>query len=271
MVAILTLIIVLVVSLLLTRVATVALVTTGLSRESARFQARSAFTGVGFTTGESEKVVTHPVRRRILMLVMLLGNAGFVTAVSTLVIGFVGDGNQSDDRTKLAILVVCVVVLWQLASSSKVDRFLSRWIERTLRRHTDLDTRDYAKLLQLAEGYTVRELKVRDQDWLCERTLADLALRDEGVLVLGIERGEDWFGVPDGDSKVIADDVLLLYGRSENLDQLDERRAGSTGEREHRRATAEQEREAREEKVREQQSEREKREEEREERTETRE
>lgn len=262
MIAILTLIIVLVVSLLLTRVATVALVTTGLSREAARFQARSAFTGVGFTTGESEKVVGHPVRRRILMLVMLLGNAGFVTAVSSLVIGFVGNGDRSNDWTKLAILVVCVVALWQLASSPKVDRFLSRWIERALRRHTDIDVRDYAKLLQLAEGYTVRELKVQHEDWLCDRSLADLALRDEGVLVLGIERGDEWFGVPDGSSTVIADDVLLLYGRNENLDQLDERRAGFTGEREHERAAVEQEREARVEKVREKRSERKKREEE---------
>jgi len=33
---------------------------TGLSRESARFQARSALTGGGFTTTESEAVVRHP-------------------------------------------------------------------------------------------------------------------------------------------------------------------------------------------------------------------
>jgi hypothetical protein len=49
------------------RVATSALVMTGMARESARFQARSAFLGVGFTTGEAESVVDHPVRRRIAM------------------------------------------------------------------------------------------------------------------------------------------------------------------------------------------------------------
>ncbi|MEE3220394.1 MAG: potassium transporter TrkA, partial [Planctomycetota bacterium] len=55
MVAVATLLITLTVTLLITRVATVALMVTGLSRESARFQARSALTGVGFTTYESEK------------------------------------------------------------------------------------------------------------------------------------------------------------------------------------------------------------------------
>ncbi len=63
-------------SLLVTRVASIALAMTGLSHDLAKFQARSAFTGVGFTTSEAEKVVAHPVRRRILMLLMLLGNAG---------------------------------------------------------------------------------------------------------------------------------------------------------------------------------------------------
>ena len=45
----------------LTRIATVALQLTGLSKANARFQARSAFTGVGYTTSEAEDTVNHPV------------------------------------------------------------------------------------------------------------------------------------------------------------------------------------------------------------------
>lgn len=62
MTAVVSLLVVLTVSLLVTRIATVALTATGLSRETARFQARSAFSGSGFTTSESEAVVRHPVR-----------------------------------------------------------------------------------------------------------------------------------------------------------------------------------------------------------------
>ena len=76
MLAIASLLVVVLISLIVTRVATVALVSTGLSREMARFQARSAFTGTGFTTQEAESVVNHPVRRRIVMALMLAGNAG---------------------------------------------------------------------------------------------------------------------------------------------------------------------------------------------------
>ena len=82
MAPIISLLIILTLSILITRIATVALVVTGLSREAARFQARSAYTGVGFTTDESEKVVNHPVRRKILLVLMLLGNAGIITTIS---------------------------------------------------------------------------------------------------------------------------------------------------------------------------------------------
>jgi hypothetical protein len=83
------LLVVLTFSFLYTRLATVALTMTGL-RELARLQSVSAFTGVGFTTTESEKVVNHSVRRRILIFVMIVGNAGIVTAIASLILSFAG-------------------------------------------------------------------------------------------------------------------------------------------------------------------------------------
>jgi hypothetical protein len=90
MVALISVLVIVLLSLLVVRVATVALSLTGMSREAARFQARSALTGVGFTTSEAEDVVTHPVRRRIVGGLMLLGSAGLVTAVSSLILSFGG-------------------------------------------------------------------------------------------------------------------------------------------------------------------------------------
>ena len=52
MTAILSLLLVVTLSILVTRIAAVALRHTGLARQTARFQARSAFSGAGFTTSE---------------------------------------------------------------------------------------------------------------------------------------------------------------------------------------------------------------------------
>jgi hypothetical protein len=61
MTALISLIIIFTLSALITKIASEALVHTGLSKQSAKFQARSAFTGVGFTTSEAEHIVNHPV------------------------------------------------------------------------------------------------------------------------------------------------------------------------------------------------------------------
>lgn len=153
MIPIITLLIVIFVSLLLTRIATVALTHTGLSRESAKFQARSAFTGVGFTTSESEKVVNHPTRRRILLLLMLLGNAGVVTAVAALIVSFINLEHSGTLFWKLVLLISGLVLLWALANSSWVDRRMSVLISKALKTYTRISVQDYAGLLRLARGY----------------------------------------------------------------------------------------------------------------------
>lgn len=76
MVPLYSLIIIITLSILVNRVATIALMHTGLSKEVAKFQARSALTGVGFTTTESENIVQQPVRRRILFPLMLSATPG---------------------------------------------------------------------------------------------------------------------------------------------------------------------------------------------------
>ena len=105
MIAIASLLIVVLISLLVVRISAVALTFTGLSKESASFQARSAFTGVGFTTSESESLVNRPVRRRVIMMLMFLGNAGIVTAAATLLLSFAGTCESGAWAIRLAVLL----------------------------------------------------------------------------------------------------------------------------------------------------------------------
>lgn len=233
MVALSGLLVVILVSLVITRVATVALTLTGISRESARFQARSALSGVGFTTGEAEAVVNHPVRRRVVMVLMLLGGAGTVTVIGALFLSF-ANADASQRTTRLAMLLGGLLAVWLLARSAWVDRRLSKVIARALKRWTDLDARDYAALLHLSGRYTVMEMAVNAGDWVADRTLGELALRDEGVVVLGISRPNGtYLGAPRFDTEIRAHDTLVLYGRSPRLCELDRRPAGPLGDARH--------------------------------------
>jgi TrkA-C domain len=227
------LLLIIAVSLVVTRVATVVLTATGLSREVARFQARSAFTGAGFTTSESEEIVGHPLRRRVVMGLMLLGNAGIVASVGSLMVGFTRGHSGNDELIKIGELATGLLAIVWISRSSIVDRRLNELIRLALHNWTDVETRDRADLLELADDYAVTELVVADGEWVASRTLADLSLRDEGIAVLGVTRGGVYTGTPKGDTCVEPGDTLVLYGLGEALAELDCRPAGAEGERRH--------------------------------------
>ncbi len=233
-----TIIIVLALSLLVIRVATVALAFTGLSEELARFQTQSAFFGVGFTTKESESITGHPVRRRVISVVMILGHAVFATAVSALILSFM---DKQDILTRLIYIAVGVVILWIIFTSEWIGRKLSRLISWALRRWTTLDVRDYSSLLHLADRYTVTEIQIQPKDWVAGKTLGELNLTSEGVLVLGVQRADgSYIGAPTGRTKIAENDTMILYGRHEALAELDRRRAGLRGDSAHKKAIAQQ-------------------------------
>ena len=241
MAATITLIIILILSFLITRIATIALTHTGLSRATAKFQARSAFTGVGFTTNESEKVVNNPVRRRILLILMILGNAGIVTGISTLIISFTGIENSRSAWMKLAILVSFIIILWIVANSKWVEIKLANLISRFLKKYTRLDVNDYASLLNLGGDFRISEIAVEENHWLLGKKIKESKLRDEGIIILAITRMDGTFlGAPQASTEIHQQDSIIVYGRATSLDNLQNRIEGRMGQIEHKKSVQEQ-------------------------------
>lgn len=241
MLPIISVLIILSLSLLVIRIATTILMHTGMSRESARFQARSAFTGVGFTTSESESMMTHPIRRRVTMILMLCGNAGIVTVLASVLLTFLGDRTPEAITQRLGVLLLGLVVLWLVSSSRWVDRILYLLISWILKHTTQLDLRDYSSLLHLADNHEIVELAIEDSDWIANKTLKEVELAREGMIVIGINRKEGGFvGAPYGPTIIRPGDVLMIYGRSDSIKELDERRSGYSGDLAHQQAINEQ-------------------------------
>lgn len=237
MLAIVSLLVIVTLSLLVTRAASVALTYTGLSQEAARFQARSAFSGVGYTTSEAEDVVRHPVRRRIVMALMLLGNAGFVTVASAIILTFVSDSGSVAWWLRLAFIFGGLGLLYGFGRIPWVDRKTHQLIEASLRKWTTLEARDFEQLLCLTGDYGVSELVIGTEDWLAHKTLGEAKLDDEGVTVLGIHRGDGTYvGVPTLQTRLQPKDRIIAYGRSGQLAEIDLRCAGDEGDLLHQQA-----------------------------------
>lgn len=145
-------------SIFIVRVAAVALRLTGLEESSARFQALSAFSGTGFTTSEAETVVNYPVRRRIVAILMIIGNMGLVTVFATLVVSLVRtDGEVSAVIVQLAWLLGGLALLWFLVLNAAADRIMCSIIGTILESTTLLGKRSFHRLLQIGDGYSVCE------------------------------------------------------------------------------------------------------------------
>ncbi len=229
---------VLFVSLLVVRVATVALTLTGVSRDLAQFQALSAFTGSGFTTNESEDIVNHPTRRRIIMYLMLAGNAGIVLAVGSVVMSFVNIKDQDDwyDAAwiRMLFMLTGAILLLLLSRSRWAGDALWRINTWCLAHLTQIELHDYMRILRLAHDFIVSEVHIHESDWLAGKTLADSQLASEGALVLGIERADGkYIGAPRGVSRIEPGDTLILYSSQQQTLSLIDRHADMIGNLKH--------------------------------------
>ncbi len=242
MVSLISLLVILIISVLVTKVASQALTHTGLSKEAAKFQARSAFTGVGYTTSESERIVNHPVRRRIVLTLMLIGNVGVISAVASLILTFVGkDITAKDTIIRLVIILASLFALWKISKSKWMENRIVRIINKALEKFSAVKVKDYVELLKLQDGYEITVLTVREDDWMNEKTLGECDLREEGVNVLGVQRYDGtYIGTPDGNTRIVAEDQLMVYGRVESLRKLEKRKKDPGGDEEHEKAIAEQ-------------------------------
>lgn len=235
------------VSMLINRIATIALRLTGLSKEMAEFQARSVITGTGFTTSESENIVQHPARRRIIKLTMLVQSAGLITVISTFILSFIGTATAGEALQRGVVLITGLLVLVFLSQNRLVERHLERIIKRMLRQYANLEIKDYHMLLDVDEGYMVNRFTIEEQSWLANKALDELNLLQEGIIVLSIHRNDGSIaGAPRGTYTLRPGDVITVYGKDESLRELSKRLEGAAGDAAHKRAIARHEEDKRE-------------------------
>ena len=214
MLAALTLFVVLTLSVMVIRTAAVALRITGLPEEVARFQARSAFTGAGFTTSESEAILRHPVRRRIVSILMVVGNLGFVSVMATIVVSLIASGEaEGGILGQLLWLAGVLLVLWFVALNPLADRIICGAIGKILASSQGFGGRRPARLLQLPQGRSVAQLLAHPDSGLPGKPLGTLAAG--GAVVLGVLRDDGSFlDLPDAAEEIRLADEIFVYGEA---------------------------------------------------------
>ena len=223
MIALFSLLIIIALSIIVVRIGSTALELTGLSSEIASFQAQSAFSGVGYTTVESEAIVTHPVRRRIIRVLILLGSAGVTTAIATLVLTFVGQSGK-DVVVRGEVLFIGLLGILLFARSKHIYNIMKILITKALEKWTTLRIYDYEQLFRLGEGYAIAKITVKEDNPFKDQLIKEMKPQLEQVLILAISRmagGKIQFiGAPHGDEVLKVGDELICYAKEGAISRI---------------------------------------------------
>ena len=220
MYAIATFLVVAVFSMVFGRLATGALIATGVPPEIAAFQSRSAFSGAGFTTVETESVINHPTRRKIISTTMFVGSLGTPTLIVAVLVGFVAPGPGST-RERTLVVISGIVLMAMVLGNRPATNFLVKVGNRYAnKRLIPVLSDNFETLLALGDDFAVGSISLTADPADTYRSLRGLDEAVRGVRVLGIRRGNEYFGETPIDIELREGDEILVYARLDQINSM---------------------------------------------------
>lgn len=212
-------ILVIAISAFVVKIASIALKMTGLDEKKAYFQALSAFTGTGFTTKDSELVIESDIRRKIIAVLMILGNAGLITVITTIVISF-GRTNIGPLLGNAGIVLLILFILFKLFTHKGVTKFLNEKIESRLEKRPPFRRRPIEEIVRIAKNYGIAEVNIKEKCRDLGKALNESSFRENDILILAIERENTVIPAPKATDRINIDDTLICYGKLSNIEKI---------------------------------------------------
>ncbi len=213
------LLITIVVSFIVVQIGGLALELTGIEPDIARFQALSAFSGTGFTTREAERVVGHRTRRRIVTVLIILGNAGLVTVIAMLVASFTQVTGYLWLFVRLAIIVGGIFGFYQLIIRSRVGHRILYWVRRPLVNRLLKEMPAVEEIFHVGKDLGISLVTVKEGAKSIGLSVADITAEGD-IEILSIDRADTPIASPDRQEKIVEGDRLLVYGHSKSVRRL---------------------------------------------------
>lgn len=195
---------------------TVIFMLTGMSNTRAKFQVISLLTNCGFTTTESEIVVSSRKRRKIAITIMLFGIIFNVTVVSLLVNAVLSFSKNNQFNIFQAILNLLGFLAFILIIK-KVPFFRVTFDNVVKRIATKVIFSNKANpmlILDNFNGFVIVQIKIIDiPEKLNNKTLVESGIsKDYGIKVLNIKRDNKTKGNVSKNEVIMKDDRLIVYG-----------------------------------------------------------
>lgn len=204
---------------IIVRIGALALQLTGIEPEVAKFQALSALTGTGFTTTEAERVVRHRARRRIITILIIVGNAGLLTIIGALIVSFTKVTGYRGLLIHLAVLIAGILILYRLIAASRFGNRVIAWFLRPFMRRALSSSPGIEEIYGVEKGWGVNLVSIKKGSKNIGLTLSDIG--SEGELeILAIDRENVSITSPTDEERLQEGDRLLVYGSGKALKRL---------------------------------------------------
>jgi len=215
------------VSFITVRIGAIAFQITGLPWPLAKFQALSCFTGTGFTTRESELVMSNPQRRKIASVLIILGHAGFVTLIATFANSLRTDWvtiykipflhsivpSYLVPWVNLTIIILGVYMIYRIAINSRIAAKITSLLKAHIIKKQIIEPVSFEELVVATGGYGVSRIEVCKDSPVLNKNLEEAGLPKFDILVLAVEREGKITPNPTPDTKFILGDSLICFGK----------------------------------------------------------
>ncbi|MEH7439376.1 hypothetical protein V7182_18030 [Neobacillus drentensis] len=188
---------------------------TGLKVEISRFQVISMMTGTGFTTGESELILGHPIRRKLAIFLILFGAFSLAVIISS-ISQFLSEGLRTKEIITVALGTLLVFVVLKL---SWIQRFFSRMFHQKMKQNVELVDLPVRDVFLTTKKDALVSLPIYKESMLHQKTL-DIAIENHERLdfvVLFIQRGNVRIRKNIYATTLHEGDQLLLFGARDVL------------------------------------------------------
>lgn len=200
---------------------TVLFMITGMSHTRSSFQVISLLTNSGFTTNESEVVVSSRKRRKLAIATMIFGhifNVAIVSLLVNVIMSFSKDGNVNI-LPAITYLVVFLVLVYSFKRLPFVRVSFDKIVKRLANKIMFNKNSNPLLILDNFNGFVIAEVKIVDvPEKLKNKTLLESRIsKDYGIRLLTIKRNEQTIGDITKNEIVINNDRLIIFGPLANI------------------------------------------------------
>lgn len=197
---------------------------TGLTEEKARMQVISMLTNSGFTTAESEIIMTAKKRRKLARITMMFGYCITVIIVSLLVNFFLAlNQTELKNISILSIIFgVCVIIIFIIARLQVVKRWFDHCIERIANRIMFGKNSNTTVIIDTYGASVMAEIMITNLPHQFQNTpLAKTNLKEHyHIQILLIKRGGAPLEHINGETILQKGDILVVFGPNKFVREL---------------------------------------------------